>query len=181
RDLVESRNVLGHLRHAVEGELAEVRDALAVRREGTHDKTSVETWPVDPVRWNKLRLQMQARLLPLYDYATAGAPPLRRIVAGMLELFAVERAESLELLREETDDEIDRLERRVSKLLESLERSEQLIARVSAMKNIDTGIASIYREIQGVDPFAADRENRMSLMESIFRANLELRRTCEAS
>ena len=71
--------------------------------------------------------------------------------------------------------QIDKLERRVSKLTESLGMTEAELKRVAAMKNIDLGIASIYRSVQGLTAGDDQFEAKQEMMKSIFEANLALR------
>jgi len=74
------------------------------------------------------------------------------------------------------DAHIDRLERRVTKLVQSLDATEEILKRVSSMKDVDMGLASLYRAVQGLsveDPFL-DRKREM--MQVIFESNLELQK-----
>ncbi len=70
--------------------------------------------------------------------------------------------------------EIDLLRRRVKKLTESLGLTEQELARLRKMKNVEEGVASIYRDVQGLSPQDARAELKKQLMASIFEANLDL-------
>ena len=72
--------------------------------------------------------------------------------------------------------EIDLLRRRVAKLTESLGMTEQEIARLRRTKSVDDGLASIYRDVQGLDASEAQAEMKKMLMESIFQANLDLQK-----
>ena len=47
-------------------------------------------------------------------------------------------------------------------------------SEVSAIKNLDTGISSRYREVQGLDVHDVEFEAKNELMASIFEANLRL-------
>ncbi len=71
--------------------------------------------------------------------------------------------------------QVDMLERRITKLTESLSATEIELKRIAAMKNIDVGVASIYRTVQGLsqdeDQFAAKAE----MLKNIFEANMALR------
>ena len=74
------------------------------------------------------------------------------------------------------DDHVDKLERRVAKLVHSLEETEAALNRVAAMKNIDSGIASLYRAVQGLSPEESNRALKKEMMEMIFKANVELQK-----
>ena len=71
--------------------------------------------------------------------------------------------------------EIDRLERRITKLTESLGLTEEELRRVAKMKNIDLGLSSIFREVQGLSEADIQVERKKEMMKVIFEANLELR------
>ena len=43
------------------------------------------------------------------------------------------------------------------------------------MKNIDPGLSSIYRTVQGLDSGAANADVKKEMMKQIFEANVEMR------
>ncbi|MEM7308058.1 MAG: hypothetical protein AAF682_15370 [Planctomycetota bacterium] len=69
---------------------------------------------------------------------------------------------------------VDNLERRVVKLSDLLDVTESELKRVASMKNVDTGIASIYRSVQGIGSDDENADVKRELMKSIFEANLAL-------
>jgi GGDEF domain-containing protein len=93
-----------------------------------------------------------------------------------LALRQIEEWRDGTLARELTESrrQVDNLERRVRKLSELLNVTEQELKRVAAMKNVDTGIASIYRTVQGIGGDDANAEAKREMMKSIFEANLAL-------
>ncbi|MEZ5974211.1 MAG: diguanylate cyclase [Planctomycetota bacterium] len=70
--------------------------------------------------------------------------------------------------------EIDNLQRRIAKLTQSLGLTEQEIARLRAMKSVDEGVSSLYRDVQGLSGADARAELKKDLMSAIFQANLDL-------
>jgi hypothetical protein len=74
----------------------------------------------------------------------------------------------------ESKRQVDNLERRVRKLSELLNVTESELKRVASMKNVDTGISSIYRSVQGIGDEDSNAEVKKELMKSIFEANLAL-------
>ena len=83
---------------------------------------------------------------------------------------------------EEAEDEaatykkqVELLQRRLSKLTESLGLTEQELARVRRMKAVDTGIESVYRDVQGISADGEQSEMKRELMSQIFAANLDLK------
>ncbi len=93
-----------------------------------------------------------------------------------LALRQVEEWRDGTLARELTESkrQVDNLERRVRKLSELLNVTEGELKRVAAMKNVDTGISSIYRTVQGIGDDDSNAEVKRELMKSIFEANLAL-------
>lgn len=70
--------------------------------------------------------------------------------------------------------EVEQLNRRLAKLTASLELTEQEIVRLRQLKDVDDGVQSIYREVQGLDTSDARNEIKKELMGEIFKANLHL-------
>ncbi len=103
-----------------------------------------------------------------------------RLLAGEL------REETMSFLREtlarlqerrdrEIAEEIDRYERRIAKLKDSLERTEALLEELRAAPLDEEGKASIYRTVQGLSEGAARLEQKKALLSRIYEANLALR------
>lgn len=72
--------------------------------------------------------------------------------------------------------EIDILRRRVAKLSATLGLNEEELARLRGVGISDDGVASIYRDVQGLSEEDAQAEVKKALMRGIFEANLDLRR-----
>ena len=85
--------------------------------------------------------------------------------------------------RSETAGEYERrielLQRRLEKVSHSLESTEQELRRVVATTDMDGGLESIYRSVQGLETSANQGELKKELMRSIFEANLELKKHME--
>ena len=73
----------------------------------------------------------------------------------------------------------DMLERRIAKLAGNLEMTEAELRATMAAKNIDPGVASIYRTVQGLAAAGDDVELKKDMMSKIFEANLELQKKDE--
>jgi diguanylate cyclase (GGDEF)-like protein len=73
----------------------------------------------------------------------------------------------------------DILERRISKLVGQLGVTEAELQRIALLKNVDLGIASIYREPQGLGPESHVQRKR-EMMKEIFTANFQMKRDIEA-
>ena len=95
----------------------------------------------------------------------------RRALQSELETRRDERRNPVS--GEERDARIERLERRVAKLVRALEATEATLQKVAAMKDVDLGIASLYRVVQGLAP-SANLEEKRAMMRRIFEANVVL-------
>jgi hypothetical protein len=122
-----------------------------------------------------------------------GAAPARENVLTDGERRARELTEALEAQRHENDvlrarlhafetrDEsaqdklrIELLERRLDKVVRSLEKTEERLARASGENAVDPGIASCYRTVQGLAADAPQRGLKVALMQQLFEGNLAL-------
>ncbi|MBK7645513.1 MAG: GGDEF domain-containing protein [Planctomycetes bacterium] len=74
----------------------------------------------------------------------------------------------------------DVLERRIAKLVSQLGITESELKRIAQLKNIDLGIASIYRDIQGLGGQDSQGERKREMMAEIFAANFQMKREIEA-
>jgi hypothetical protein len=104
--------------------------------------------------------------------------PVRRaeLVARLTALHLRGLKQEADDLRREHDMELVLLERRLEKLVASLEGVELALERAAATRAADLGIESIYKSVQGLPSAERARELKSALMASIFEANLELRR-----
>ncbi|MCB9913846.1 MAG: hypothetical protein H6828_01705 [Planctomycetes bacterium] len=90
--------------------------------------------------------------------------------------LADERERSIEAQLAEYKRDVENYQRRISKLTNSLELTEEELKRVAAAKNIEIGVQSIYRTVQGLAGDDTNFETKKELMSSIFQANLELQK-----
>ena len=89
--------------------------------------------------------------------------------------FALKREASVrENLRIAHREEIEFLERRLTKLRGLLDAQEVDLRRAVAEGQIDSGWASCYREVQGLDMNAHGAELKREMLDQIFQANREL-------
>jgi diguanylate cyclase (GGDEF)-like protein len=73
----------------------------------------------------------------------------------------------------------DVLERRITKLATQLGATEDELKRIALMKNIDLGVSSIYRDVQGLGGDASQLERKREMMKEIFTANFHMKREIE--
>lgn len=83
--------------------------------------------------------------------------------------------ELLAALDEKHRTEVDLLERRIAKLTRTLEDTEEKLAHVDELHAVDGGVASAYRDVQGLGLGERQRELKLDLLTQILRANLALR------
>ena len=105
---------------------------------------------------------------------TDGEGALREVAKALLDSGAFERAGG----RDDAADSqarhrIQLLERRLRKMTALLEQQGKEISSAGALE--DHGIASVFREVQGIGAGDALIEHKKTLMASIFRENLKLR------
>jgi len=99
-----------------------------------------------------------------------------RVLELVLDTVNGERRAGDEARRALRDREVENLQRRIQKLTESLGQTEHRLRQVAAMKNIDDGISSIYREVQGLDGGDEQQGKKRELMAEIFAANMRLQK-----
>jgi hypothetical protein len=174
--LADSRALLAQHRRAIEDELQTLRGELAARRGFEESRADPASWPVDAERWRELRLAVQDRLAPVFELAAAGAPPIRILVGEIMDLFAAERGASLSEVQRAADAEVQKLERRVAKLIAGLEETETALGRVAAMKGVDSGLESVYRDVQGLAAEEKAREKKLAILSKLYIANEKLQR-----
>lgn len=99
----------------------------------------------------------------------------RQALTGELDALAGERSTDPNSAIRDRDVAIERLERRVAKLIASLDEVERALQRVLATREIDAGIASLYRVVQGLALTDPRADQKREMMQEIFLANMELR------
>ena len=110
------------------------------------------------------------------EHGDAGSP---RLCGETVELLLKEvrrvREEARRGRVDQHQREIHNLERRIAKLSVLLGDTEDALRKARLAGMGDTGIASIYGDVQGLDPDDLRLEQKTALMKSIFEANLALR------
>ncbi|MCP3914106.1 MAG: hypothetical protein GY711_00950 [bacterium] len=92
-----------------------------------------------------------------------------------LERLVAERVSTLPASGDVDPVEFDRLQRRLTKLTEALVGREREIESLRRVLAADSGLASEYDDVQGLDPDADHFSQRRDLMEQIFISNLKLK------
>ena len=100
----------------------------------------------------------------------------KQVIAEALREMKGELVAQVSVDQGEHQRQIELLERRISKLTQSLGMTEAELQRVLRAKSLDPGIASIYKSVQGLSGDEVQMELKRALMEKIFEANVELRK-----
>lgn len=158
QELARSRSELERTRVELTRELAQLKDRRPVAGEPgsyEHDERAFA---------DALKAELEPLLGPLGPAAVSEVSDraFRALVAARREATAVR------------DRRIDLLERRITKLNQSLEATERALAQLAQHKNVDLGIASLYRVVQGLSPLEPDLDAKRQMMARLFEANLAL-------
>ena len=118
-------------------------------------------------------------ILRASDLGPASSRSLREALIQGALLATQEEWENAQSERESAEnDELERYERRIAKLMGSLEKTQSALQELSQIKEGDeAGIASIYRTVQGLDMEDVGFERKQEMLSSIFRANLALQKS----
>ena len=170
QDANPSRVAAEHVRR----ELARKQSALQVRLE------------VDPVEQANryvgedaaIAAKVAEVLASIHEAAGTPTPDVLqdRLMALLMDVVHVERKTADSARKALQDREVDILQRRIKKLSATLTATEQQLARASVEQNVEAGISSIYREVQGLDVSDQHSGRKRELMADIFRANLEMQK-----
>ena len=181
------------------GELFDVMDAVRKHYLETQARVRSQIGQLEAEleeRRGALRHEEEALLLELDRLGDPSRHPLSGRIRALLTHSSLSQAESAELVEQllplvfqelqserrkgmdvqlgQHHREIDVLQRRIAKLAESLQASEANLRRVSKMHRLDPGLASIYREVQGLSEDDSFAETKREMLAKIFEANLDL-------
>ncbi|MCA8969721.1 MAG: hypothetical protein KDC95_08055 [Planctomycetes bacterium] len=183
--LLNSKETLERARDEVIEEKEELQDeVLRLREELRSTQTQLSSQEAKIATEERMRhaeadQELQAEIDELmFKLGLAGNAKSEELVRHVLELTQVrldaERERVAEARRKEYQSEVELLNRRLSKLNGTLQETEKQLMAVMRAKNIDDGIASIYKDVQGLDNADNHYETKKELMSSIFEANLRL-------
>ncbi len=147
-------------------ELHEAQQQLAERQRQVEKEVAVRGAADDQLLVEEVHRIFESASIP-----GDSANELLELVLGRLE---GERERVAKARMKEHGNEVGNLERRIRKLSASLKDTESKLGHVLETKEIDPGISSIYRDVQGLDGNDALFEKKSELMKSIFIANLDL-------
>lgn len=105
----------------------------------------------------------------------------RQILDLAIKELYEERRKAVAAQMAEHRRQTDLLEKRIAKLTSLLGVTEEELKRVMAMKNIDAGVASIFRTVQGLSAEDSQAETKKGLMSEIFKQNMSIQKRQKAS
>lgn len=100
----------------------------------------------------------------------------QEVVTSALREMKLELEKVLVESKSEHQRQIETLERRITKLSDSLGMTEAELQRALTQKTVDPGVASIYKTVQGLSSNDVQVQLKKALMSKIFEANVELRK-----
>jgi len=119
----------------------------------------------------ELEHSLEADLRALLGSADAAAE-----LPAVLERERTRRRAAMDRLLEAQRRRIDVLERRLTKLRAAVEQMERDLSELARRAELDSGLPSIYRGVQGLVAESPQREWKGALLYSIFQQNLALQR-----
>lgn len=114
------------------------------------------------------------------DYAAEAADLREQVTALLLGSVRSERDKVVAAQMSDHRQSVENFERRITKLTRSLEVTEDELRRMAERKEVDPGVASVFRTVQGLNAGEDDLEAKTEMMASIFEANMTLQKGAEA-
>ncbi len=176
--LAEARQHFESSRTEVRDELAEMEQLLDEQREradAARRRLEAELErSLDPER-NALAVEMRRRFEGAGLTEAAHQALCEELIALVLAELERVQAQVLELKMARHEQELETARRRIAKLTATLLATEENLRRLAESKGFDPGLASIYREVQGLAEEETFAELKREMLAKIFEANLKLR------
>lgn len=179
-DLQRQKTEAETLRERAEEEVDQLRRELGTQREALQRK--LQQGALGSVRHAGANAAIAQKITELFAAMATGGEAVNlgtahaRVLELVMDVVDSERTAADEARRALHDRDVDVLQRRIAKLVESLSHTEHRLQAVTAMKDLDNGISSVYREVQGLPADEARFGRKRELMTEIFRANLALQK-----
>ncbi len=171
---------LAEMRVRAEEELDDLREQLTQARSQLQDRLSLAA----DVEADRFRGENQKHARSVQDlfakFVRSGSTDLSMLRNDVLEYFLGaldhERQAAVAAREAVRNREVELLERRIGKMTQALAENEARLAEAAALRDVDPGVPSIYREVQGLKMGANQYEKKRALMAEIFKANLALQK-----
>jgi diguanylate cyclase (GGDEF)-like protein len=159
----------------VESELEKIRAELEAQTKVLHAKARDMSAEADAEQTE----DEKALILRVREvFATHGgvAPAVQDEVLDLVsEGMKMTRQKLIAAKMAEHNLQMELLERRINKMNKTLGLTTERLKQMASMKSIDLGIASIYRDVQGIGTEDSNAEMKKEMMAEIFKANLALK------
>ena len=178
--LNKDRQKLEHVKRRSEEEVHHLRRELAQQRKTLRTKLDEAASRQKEAVENDDNV-IAERLETLFDavasHRTVNLEKLQtQVTDTVLEMVATERHEAISVREELHNREVDLLQRRIAKVNQALGDTERQLTESMGRRPVDDGVASRYREVQGLSADEADYQRKKELVYEIFRANLALQK-----
>ncbi len=189
-NITSQRDDLQELVERLKSEVSELkknRGRLAARVETDRTRLqkeekrqiTVESMPLSAERIEAVKLSISKRLAELFTESGMGVGLRERAVALTLELIGEERQKAYDEAVVSQSERVTQLKRRVNKLVSKLDETEAILAAVEAGEDIDLGVASIYKSVQGLKGGVNFYDEKQDALKKIFDLNVELKKLME--
>ena len=98
----------------------------------------------------------------------------KHLLETVLEVVHIERQSAIEAKEELHNREVELLQRRIAKVNQALGDTERQLSETMQGRSTEEGVASMYRQVQGLSRSDSMYERKKELVTEIFRANLAL-------
>lgn len=132
--------------------------------------------PIKPESLEHIEDHLMAKWNELLSEHGADEALKDKAIRFTLNLIEEEREKALIDAKGSQETRIGNLKRRIGKLNAKLEETENLLDRVRRESQIDRGVASEFKEVQGLNDEEAYREEKEALLKEIFTLNMDLKK-----
>lgn len=179
-DLQRQKTEVEKLRDRAQEEVDQMRRELSHQQHALAERLQQGSLP-DTSRYAGEDAAIAAKVKDLvgalFRAGDVGSAELQeRVLELIIDTVGHERRNAESARRALRDREVENMQRRIEKLTQSLETTEHRLRQVAAMKDIDDGISSIYREVQGLGGGEESYGKKKELMSAIFQANMRLQK-----
>ncbi len=177
-DLSRQHDELMRLKEAAEEQVDELRRDLAEQEKLLESRIQLAESDA-AARYSGEDQDIAERLGVLMEgLALAGdsSATRERILDLVMGIVREQRREAIEAREELQDREVNTLQRRITKLHSALEETEGRLVTMTAIKNLDQGISSVFKEVQGLNSEEERFGQKRLLMTNIFQANVRLQK-----
>jgi len=179
-DLLREKSEVERMRERAEEELDALRRDLAQQQSAL--KLKLER--LDPAaagRWHGEDGAIAGKVAAIVQALANGGPTSaddvqRRLTELVMDVVSDERRDAEAARQALIDRDVAAMQRRIEKLTGSLSLTEHKLQQLSAQHSLDSGISSIYREVQGLAPDDERAETKKGMMAAILEANLRLQK-----